>query len=315
MAFSPRTRWKIEQFFGKLGGSATRESDQPRPQLCPACRTLVGAGATRCHNCGASMRFSMAAASRSLGRLMPTTSPATYAILSLSCALFLVSLLLTLRESGFQTGSGGGLSALFNFGGIGGDVLQLLGASMPLGGFVGYPGNLAQPWRFVTAVFLHGSILHIAFNMWFLMDVGPQIEELYGSPRYIFIYVVTGIGGYLASSSVGHFSIGGSGALMGLVGVLLAVTTGRQSAAAQMMRTRLIYFIIYIAVIGFIVQGVDNWAHGGGLVTGFILGKIIADRPPATPEERKRSYALGWAAALIVVASFAMIIFTNFRAS
>ena len=102
---------------------------------------------------------------------------------------------------------------------------------------------------------------------------------------------------------------------MGLVGVLLAVTTGRRSAGMQILRSRLIYFIIYIAVIGFLLQGVDNWAHGGGLATGFILGKLLADRPPATPEERKLAYALGWAAALIVVVSFAFMIFGNLRAS
>ena len=308
MALSPRTRRKIEQFFSKLGGSDPGESNQPRPQLCPACRTLVGAGATRCHNCGASMRFSMAAASRSLGRLMPATSPVTYAILTLSCLLFLISLLATMREHGFQEG-GGGLSALFGFGAISGDVLQSLGASVPLG------GDLAQPWRFVTAVFLHGSILHLAFNMWFLMDVGPLIEELYGSARYLFIYVVTGIGGYIASSAVGHFCIGGSGALMGLVGVLLAVTSGRRSAGAQMLRSRLIYFVIYIAIIGYIMQGVDNWAHGGGLVTGFILGKIMTDRPPSSPEQVRLAYALGWIAALAVIVSFAMVALYATRAA
>ncbi len=61
--------------------------------MCPACGTLVGATANRCHQCGASMTFSIAAASRSLGRLMPATSPATYAILTLSCLLYGVSLL------------------------------------------------------------------------------------------------------------------------------------------------------------------------------------------------------------------------------
>lgn len=299
MALSPRTRWKIERFFKKLGGSAAGEADQPRPQLCPACRTLVGAGATRCHQCGANMRFGMAAASRSLGRLMPSTSPATYAILTLSCLLFLVGLLETMSQSGFQEG-GSGFSALFNFGGISGEVLHSLGASMPL------IINLTQPWRFLTAVFLHGSILHIVFNMWFLMDVGPQIEEQYGSARYLFIYVVTGIGGYIASSTVGNFSIGGSGALMGLVGVLLAATSGRRSAGAQMLRSRLIYFVVYIAIIGFVMQGVDNWAHGGGLATGFLLGKIMSDRPPSTPQEVRLANALGWIAGLAVVASFVM---------
>ena len=309
MNLSPRMRWKFDQIRKKFGGLAGDRSDQPRPQLCPACRTLVGAGATRCHNCGANMRFSMAAASRSLGRLMPTTSPATYGILTLSCLMFLVSLLATMRESGFQAPGGGGFSAIFNFGGISSAVLQRLGASLPL------PYDLSQPWRFVMAVFLHGSILHIVFNMWVLMDIGPQIEELYGSARYLFMYVVTGIGGYVLSSAIGHFSVGGSGAILGLIGVLLAMTTGRRAAGLQMLRGQLIRWLIYLGIWGLLFQGVDNWAHAGGLATGFLLGKLMIDRPPATPEERKLANALGWAAALIVVASFAMMILGNIRAS
>ncbi|HKV04986.1 MAG TPA: rhomboid family intramembrane serine protease [Candidatus Acidoferrales bacterium] len=290
----------MSRFFG---GS----SEPPRPKLCPACGTLVGATATRCHQCGASVTFSMAAASRSLGRLMPATSPVTYGILSISCLVFVVSLLATMRESGFAPPAGGGLFSLFNFGGIAADVLQRLGASLPL------PYNLAQPWRFVMAVFLHGSVLHIVFNMWVLMDIGPQVEELYGSARYLFIYVVTGIGGYVLSSAFGNFSVGGSGALLGLIGVMLAVTTGRKSAGAQMLRSYLIRWLIYIAIWGFLFPGIDNYAHGGGLATGFLLGKIMADRAPATPEERKRAYALGWGAALIVAASFVMMLLQNTR--
>jgi len=303
MALSPRTRWKIERFFKNLGGSAGSESNQPRPQICPACRTLVGAGQTRCHNCGANMRFGMAAATRSLGRFMPTTSPATYSILTFSCLVFFLSLLATIHETGFQS-PGGGLFSLFNFGSIAGDVLQRFGASLPLA------YNVAQPWRFVTAVFLHGSILHILFNMWVLMDIGPLIEELYGSARYLFMYVVTGVGGYLLSSTVGHFSVGGSGALLGLIGVLLAMTMGRRTAGMQMLRGSLIRWLIYIAVWGLLFPGIDNWAHGGGLVTGFILGKIFADRLPQTPQEVRLAYALGWIAVLVVVASFAMALLT-----
>ncbi|MGD0955542.1 MAG: rhomboid family intramembrane serine protease [Candidatus Acidiferrales bacterium] len=276
---------------------------EPRPKLCPSCGTLVGATASRCYQCGANVNFSLAAASRSLGRLMPMTSPATYAILTLSCALYFVSLLWTLRISGFAA-MGGGLSGLFNFGAIQGDVLQRLGASLPL------PVDIAEPWRFVMAVFLHASILHILFNMWVLMDIGPQIEELYGSARYLFIYVATGIGGYVLSSFFGHFSVGGSGALLGLIGVLLAVTTGRRSAGMQMLRSQVIRWLIYIAVWGLLFPGIDNMAHLGGFVSGFALGKLMADRPPTSPEERKRAYAMGWAAALAVIVSFGMTAFT-----
>jgi rhomboid protease GluP len=281
----------LSGFFGR---------SEPRPKLCPSCGTLVGATATRCHQCGASMNFSLAAASRSLGRLMPTTSPATYAILTLSCLIFGASLLATISQNGAFAMQGG----ILNFGAINGGVLQRLGASLPLG------YNIEQPWRFVTAIFLHGSILHILFNMWVLMDIGPQIEEMYGSARYLFIYVVTGIGGYSLSSFFGHFSVGGSGALLGLIGVLLAITMGRRSAGMQMLRSQVIRWLIYIAVWGLLFPGIDNMAHIGGFVSGFALGKLMADRPPASPEERKRAYAMGWAAALAVIVSFGMAAFT-----
>lgn len=308
LPLSPQQRWKLERFRKKVSGFlGAGEQEQPRPKLCPSCGTLVGAGATRCHQCGASMTFSVAAASKSLGRLLPGTSPATYGILGLSCLFYVASLLWTMRLTGLQQPAGGAMNILNSLGGINGEVLQRLGASIPLA------YDLQQPWRFVMAVFLHGSLLHIGFNMWVLMDIGPQIEELYGSARYFFIYVVSGIGGYILSSFFGHFSVGGSGALLGLIGVLLAITTGRRSAGMQMLRQQIIRWLVYILVWGLLFPGIDNMAHLGGLVTGFILGRIMMDRPPMSPEERKQAYLLGWAATLIVAASFAMMVYTNVR--
>ncbi|MGP8156839.1 MAG: rhomboid family intramembrane serine protease [Candidatus Acidiferrales bacterium] len=307
MNLSPRMRWKLDRIREKMSGIFGGSSEPPRPKLCPACGTLVGATATRCHQCGASMTFSMAAASKSLGRLLPTTSPATYGILSLSCLLYGVSLLWTMRISGLQAPEGGGISALFNLGGISQGVLINMGASLP------FAYNLTQPWRFVTAVFLHGSLLHLAFNMWVLMNIGPQIEELYGSARCFFIYVSTGVGGYVLSSLALHISVGGSGALLGLIGVLLAMTMGSRSAGMQMLRSQLIVSIVYIAVLGIFSRIIDNYAHLGGLASGFVLGKIMTDRPPAGPEEHKQAYILGWAAGLAVAASFAMVAFEILR--
>jgi membrane associated rhomboid family serine protease len=310
LALTPQQRWKLDRFRKQVTGFFGRgEQQQPRPKLCPACGTLVGAGATRCHQCGASMTFSVAAASKSLGRLLPATSPATYGILGLSCLFYVISLLWTMRLSGLQQPSGGPLGILNNLGAINGEVLQRLGASIPLA------YDLQEPWRLVMAVFLHGSLLHIGFNMWVLMDIGPQIEELYGSARYFFIYIFTGICGYLVSSYFGHFSVGGSGALLGLIGILLAITTGRRSAGMRMLRQQIIRWLIYILVWGLLFPGIDNMAHLGGLASGFILGRIMMDRPPMTPEERKKAYLLGWAATLVVAASMAMMIYANVHAN
>jgi membrane associated rhomboid family serine protease len=301
LPLSPRLRWRLDRIREQMSGLFGGSKEPPRPQLCPACGTLVGANATRCHQCGASMTFSMAAASKSLERLIPMSSPVTYGVLTLSCLFYAVSLVATMRESGLQVPAGGGLSMLFGFGGINRDVLVRLGSSAPL------MINLIQPWRFVMAIFLHGTLMHIAFNMFVLMDIGPQVEEMYGSARFLFIYVATGIGGFFLSSLARHISVGGSASLLGLIGILLAVTTGRRNAAMQMMRSNLIRWLIYIAIMGFVFSSTDNLAHLGGLATGYVLGRVMVDRPPVSPEEQKRAQMLGWATALVVIASIAMV--------
>ena len=102
-----------------------------------------------------------------------------------------------------------------------------------------------------TAMFLHGGLIHIGFNMMALMQFGPAIEELYGSARYLFIYVFTGAFGFLASAFTGHFSLGASGALLGLVGVMLAVTSKRGGAYMRDLRSRLISSVVILFVLGF----------------------------------------------------------------
>jgi rhomboid protease GluP len=144
------------------------------------------------------------------------------------------------------------------------------------------------------------------------MDLGPTIEELYGSARYFFIFVATGVVGYLASSTRGHVSVGASGSLLGLIGVLLALSSGAQSTGMRMLRSQILYWLLYIAVMGFIFPGVDNWAHGGGFVAGFLLGKAMIGRQPADPSERRRANALGWAAGLAVFASLAFMLLNYF---
>jgi rhomboid protease GluP len=307
LPLSPRLRWKLDRFREQMShffGGGRKEN--ARPRLCPACGTLVGSTATRCHQCGASMTFSLAAASKTLSRLMPASSPVTYGILTMCCVLYGMSLLWTTRISGFQPPPNGFLG-LFSLGAISEYVTFQLGSSLPL------PYMIAQPWRLVTAIFLHGSIMHIAFNMWVLMDIGPILEELYGSARYLFIFVVTGIGGYVLSSATMHASVGASGALLGMIGVLLALTIGRKSAMLEQLRGQLIRWLIYIAILGLVVSGIDNMAHLGGFLCGFALGKIMSEREAATPEERKAAQLMGWGSALVVAASFAMMILFNFQ--
>jgi rhomboid protease GluP len=293
-----RWRYKLDRWRSQIGQMFHSEPKQMRPRLCPACGTLIGASATKCYNCGANANFSFAAASKSLGRWMPQTSPVTYAMLAICCVMYALSFIITLRFTG-SAGSGGGLMGL---GGISTQISERLGASLP------WPYEISQPWRLVTAIFLHGGLLHIGFNMWVLMDIGPMVEEMYGSARYFFLFVATGAAGYLASSLSGHISVGASGSLLGLIGVLLAATTGRKNPAAQALRSALIRWLIYIAVLGLLMSGTDNAAHFGGLAAGYLLGRVMADRNPVDLSERQRANLLGWAAGIAVAVSFGFMV-------
>jgi rhomboid protease GluP len=300
-----RWRYKLDRWRSQLEALFHSEPTARRPRLCPACGTLVGSTATKCHMCGANMTFSFAAASRSISRFLPQTSPVTYTMLAICCVMYALEFIITMKLGG---GGGGGL---MNLGGVSSQVTYRLGSSLPL------PFNIRQPWRFVTAIFLHGSLLHIGFNMWVLMDIGPMVEEMYGSARYLFLFVVTGVGGYVVSSAFGqHQAVGASGALLGLIGVLLAATTGRKSMAAQALRSALIRWLIYIAVIGLLPgSGVDNYAHFGGLATGYILGRLMPDRTPADLSERRTAEFLGWAAGLAIAVSFGFMVVNYLQSS
>jgi rhomboid protease GluP len=289
-------RWKnsLRGFFG-MGGD-----NQPRPKLCPACGALVGINATRCHECGTSMRFSLAALTKNLSGIFGEhEAPVTNALLIANILMLGVSMLALTAAGG-----GRGLSILW---GLGGETQYRLGSSFPYSIFV-----LHEWWRLVTAMFLHGGLIHIGFNMMALMQFGPALEELYGSARYFFLYVITGAFGFLVSAAMGNHSLGASGALLGLVGLMLAVSTRRGGAYMRELRSRLISSVVILFALGFMGMGMDNYAHGAGLAAGFGLGKIFMDRQPVNAQERRTAYALGWLAGLIVIASF-VLMFIHYR--
>jgi rhomboid protease GluP len=279
---------------GFFGGA----NHQPRPKLCPACGSLVGINATRCHECGANLRFSLAAASRGLSGIFGDENPVTRVLFFANIAMFAVSYL-----AGLATGQSG-ISVAFSGGG---KALEAGASWLP-------PMLLLhQYYRLVTASFLHLGLLHLGMNMMVLMDVGPQAEHEYGSPRFLFVYVFSGIGGFLLSAVGGHLAAGASAALMGIIGVLLAMNMKRGGALAQAQKSRLISWIAMTFMIGFFPGvRIDNWGHFGGLATGFVLGRIMSDRPPATPGEKQVAQILGWLTGLIVIASF-VFMFMHFR--
>jgi membrane associated rhomboid family serine protease/Flp pilus assembly protein TadD len=148
-----------------------------------------------------------------------------------------------------------------------------------------------QWWRLVTYMFLHGGVFHIAMNMWCLWNLGALCESLYGRWMYASIYLLTGIAGGLASVGWNPrvLSVGASGALFGLTGALIAsFGLGEFSLSGIPIRgvlSSLLFWAGFSLFLGKLTPGIDNACHVGGLVSGLILGALIAllapehDRP------------------------------------
>jgi rhomboid protease GluP len=137
-------------------------------------------------------------------------------------------------------------------------------------------------WRLLTSVFVHGGIIHIAFNMWCLWNLGAMCEALYGRWTYAAIYLICGVGASLGSViwNPHVLSVGASGAIFGLAGALLAAFklgefSVSRAALSGTLRS-LGAFVVYNLIFGAAISGVDNAAHVGGLITGLILGALIA---------------------------------------
>jgi rhomboid protease GluP len=296
LALPYQWQYRLERWKNSLRGLFGGGDQQPRPKICPNCGSLVGISATRCHQCGTNLKFSMAAVSKGLSGLFGGHAPVTTGLLIVNLLMFGVEFMAMAAA-----GQGGGLTILW---GMGGEAAYRLGASDPGSIFL-----LHHWYRLVTAMYLHGGLIHIGFNMMVLMDIGPVVEELYGSARYFFLYTATGAVGFLFSAYFGRRpSLGASAPILGLIGLMIAVTTKRGGAQMEQLRSRLVSWVVSIFVFGFLMSGVDNWAHGGGLAAGFLLGRVFADREPASASDRRTAYALGWLAAVVVVSSFVLMV-------
>jgi rhomboid protease GluP len=167
-------------------------------------------------------------------------------------------------------------------------------------------------WRLLTCVFVHGGIIHIAFNMWCLWNLGELAESLYGRWTYGAIYVLCGVGASLGSL-VWHPltpSVGASGAIFGLAGALIAAfKLGEFSvprAALQGTLRSLGVFVFYNLVFGAVIGTTDNAAHIGGLVTGLIVGGLIALMAPQHDQESRRLAIFAVAAVVLAFAAISL---------
>jgi rhomboid protease GluP len=226
--------------------------------------------------------------------VIPAETPLTYLLLFANLLFFAVAWVISQRmEEG-----GAGLFSLSS------QVLYELGAKQGSRIFV-----LGEYWRLVMPIFLHAGVVHFGFNSFVLWQVGPQVEELFGSRRFLFLYLATGVAGFVVSAWWYHpaaLSVGSSGSIFGLVGVLIGYISQRRGFAAE-YKASLTRWAIYVFIIGFFL-GADNAAHLGGLVSGLILGRVVSDRRPATLFARLRVELMGWGSVAILLWSVAMVL-------
>jgi rhomboid protease GluP len=239
--------------------------------LCTSCGVLVGVNDASCYNCGRRNPglWGWAPAVRSLGSdlgFTPFIIAACSAIYVLSWAL-----------SGAP------------FGGM-------LAPSSPVLNYLGMSGAIPVfvqgRWlTLLTAGWLHGSLLHIGFNMLGVWQLLPSIAELYGPGRTVIIYTVAGVAGFLLSSTVGwllpgmpffgaYYTVGASASIFGLIGG--AAYYGRRSGS-RLASNQAWSYGISMLVYSFLLGGgmVDNAAHVGGFLGGYLAGRLL---DPLKPE-------------------------------
>ena len=313
MELSPKIRFKLQRWKNSLDAMfAGKESYDTSHRMCPNCRALVERGASECPFCGQKLR-SMRARSRSsgsssgsgqvLGGLLPIPSTACSVIVVATIAVYAVSWYLTQASS--SAGAGGS-----SLGGISGGVLLELGAKSPL------IIIRHQWWRLVTAIFLHAGLFHIGMNLWCLFDLGPQVETLFGASKFVVFYLVTGVVGFLVSlfwNPMG-MSIGASGAILGMIGVLIGVSF-HHGGMGKAYRGMLWRWVIYIAIFGLLpFFAVDNAAHFGGLLSGLALGYMIPEADSETVGGDKLWSVLALFSVIIIAGSFALMALNLTRA-
>ncbi len=274
--------------------------------LCTSCGVLVGVNDPTCYNCQRRNPglWGFAPVFRRLGNDLG------FVPLVMGGTITLYVLALLASGSGLQT-----MLAPRN------DVLFALGSSGAVPVF-----RFGRWWTVLTAGWLHAGVLHILFNVLWIRQLGPAVAELYGPGRMVILYTVSGVVGFAFTSVAGEFlgaylnmvpligrllarllggagfSVGASAAIFGLLGAL--VYYGRRTGSRHVGEAGLQYALM-MGVFGLIMPGIDNQAHLGGFVGGYVAGRLL---DPLKPERIDHLVAAVLCLVVTVVAIAASVI-------
>ena len=227
--------------------------------ICPSCGKLIGVAEKQCPFCGARNPglFGYAPAiQRLFGRRLDLV-----ALIVSSCVLlYIVALALEPDAIFHATGPFSLLSP-------GTRALYQLGMT----------GGLAWHehwwWTLLTAIYLHGGLLHIFFNVMWIRNLGPTVDEVYGPARGFVIFSIAGAAGFLVSNlAAGTPTIGASGSIFGLLAALIVY--GRRTGS-HLMTQQLWQWAVVMFVMGFLMSAVNNWAHAGGFAGGWVTAEAM----------------------------------------
>lgn len=256
--------------------------------ICPNCKKLISADEAECPYCGIrspGSRWKLIVAKVGSGDIVTQIIYANVIFYVLSIIIIPSQISLSASPFSFLSPSN--------------NSLLLLGATgtVPIDRFDRW-------WSLITAAYLHGSLLHILFNMMALKQVGALLVNEYGAGRMFVIYTLGSVAGYLLSYIAGvPFTIGASGAVCALIGAGLYYGKSRGGVYGQRIFKDLYSWVIILGLFGFIVPGINNWAHGGGVAAGIAIGYVIGYREIKKETLIHRSlYAICIAATLVAIA-------------
>ncbi len=245
--------------------------------LCPDCNQLISVNAETCIHCGRrnpGMWGLMPFIRQFLGNFGFAEVVTVFCII-----MYVISLLFD-------------LSTVFRPRGL----LSILGPSTRSLDALGMTGAYAMQhgrwWTLITAIYLHGGLIHIFFNLMWVRQLAPAVEEFFGVARLILIFTASGIIGFIASNFFGiPFTIGASGSIFGLLGAVVYYGKSRGGEiGAAIFRQSLQWALIGFA-LGFFMSGINNWAHGGGFAGGYLTAMLLG-----YSERRAETYAMKMAA-------------------
>jgi rhomboid protease GluP len=268
--------------------------NQRQSILCPNCRKLISLSELRCPYCGT-------ARPGSFWKNNPWTrgfsNPYQFikTIIGVNVGMYILSLVL------YPTFTSLALNPLF-FLAPSEKSLLLLGATGT------YPiDQFHRWWTLLAAGYLHGSVLHIFFNMLAFWQLGPLVVREYGVYRMFILYTLGSIIGLWISYVAGvQLTIGASAGVCGLVGALLYYGKSRGGIYGRALYKQISIWIVFLFIFGFVVRGINNWGHGGGILAGIALGFLLGYQERKKENLFHKSLAGVCAVSTIVILAWAV---------